>query len=125
MLPVMILTLVGVLEGVQVMPYTFWAAGAALLAAALWTSFKLRRAPAEIRIADDWIRVLSVRDVARNRLPRAEPLLDVRDYGSFADATVGLASVEIERARWPHYEELIATLQEARMGGAFMDLTRE
>lgn len=113
LLPVMVLTLVGVLEGVAIVPYVFWAAGAALLLAALWTSFQLRRRPAEIRIQDEWARVLSIRDVARDHTPAPERVWDVRDYGYWANVTIGLTSFELDRSRWPEYPSLIASLESA------------
>lgn len=114
LLPVMVITLVGVLEGVRVVPYALWAAGAALVVAALWTSFQQRRKLAEIRIQDGWAQSLSVRDVARGHRRRSQRVLDVKHYGSWAFVTIGLSSYELERARWPEFEELVAVLRQAR-----------
>lgn len=114
LLPVMVLTLVGVLEGLTIAPYAFWAAGAAVVIAAAWTSFQLRLKLAEIRVDGEWVRTRSIWDVARNRGVPARRVLDVRDYGSWAFITVGLSSFSIDRASWPEYEDLITSLDMAR-----------
>lgn len=114
MLPVMIGTLVAVLEGLPVLPYTFWAAAAAVLFATAWTSFNLRRRVAEIRIEGPWVQVRSIADVAVHRAEPAHRVLDVRNYGSWAHVTVGLTSFELERAKWPGFEELIDALAASR-----------
>lgn len=117
LLPVMVLTLVGVLEGVTIIPYVFWAAGAALALAMIWTSFQLRRRPAEIRIEDGWARVRSVRDVAKGRTPASQRVWDIREYGSWAMVTIGLSSFDLDRSRWPDYHTLVAALDSARTAG--------
>lgn len=114
MLPVMILTLVGVLEGVRVVPHVFWAAGAAVLLASAWTSFRLRSRIVEVQIDDGWVRVRSAWDVVHRRREPRRRLLEVRDYGSWADVTVGLASYELQREDWPEYERLVEVLSSVR-----------
>ena len=111
MLPVMILTLVAVLEGVQILPGLFWASGAALLVASAWTSFRLQREIAEIRVASDLACIRTVWEALNE--PRAEwhQVLDVRDYGTWAHVTIGFASYELDRDRWSRYRELIEALK--------------
>ena len=113
MLPVMVLTLVAILEGVRVMPYVLWAAAAALAAASFWTSFRLRSIVAEVRVLDEFASVQSPWDLVRARKREWEPVLDVRDYGSWMHATIGLSSYEFERNDWPLYEDLARTLAAA------------
>lgn len=114
----MIATLVAVLEGLPVVPYAFWAGGGALLIATVWTSFDLRRRIAEIGIAGPWVQVRSIADVAARRAEPARRVLDVRDYGTWAHLTVGLTSYELERADWPHFEELVEALAASRSGSS-------
>lgn len=111
MLPVMILTLVAVLEGVQILPGLFWASGAALLVASAWTSFRLQRDVAEIRVGADLACVRTVWEILNE--PRAEwqQVLDVRDYGTWAHVTVGYASYELDRERWSRYKEMVDALK--------------
>ncbi len=110
MLPVMIATLVAVLEDMPVLPHALWAAGAALLVSSMWTSFNLHRRVAEIRIDGPWVQVRSMADVAANRSNPARRVLDVRHYGPWADVTVGLTSYTLDAAAWPAFEELVDAL---------------
>lgn len=114
MLPVMILTLVGVLEGMPILPYALWAAGAAVALASAWTSFQMRRKLAEIVVDDEWVRTRSIWDVARGRSAPSMRVLDVRDYGSWALITVGLTSHTVERQDWSEYDSLVSALIAAR-----------
>lgn len=117
MLPVMIATLVGVLEGVRVLPHALWAAGGALVIATMWTSYVLHRRVAEIRVDGEWARVLSVSDVldGAGYDQSAWRVLDVRRYDSWADVTVGLTTYELARDDWPDFEALVQSLVEASM----------
>lgn len=116
MLPVMVLTLVAVLEGVRILPGVFWASGAALLVASAWTTFRLQRVVAEIRVTPEMASIRTVWEVMSDE-PHWKPVLAVRDYGSWADVTIGLASYEIERDRWENYDELIAALKSCWRAG--------
>lgn len=111
MLPVMILTLVGVLEGVQILPGLLWASGAALLIASAWTSFRLQRQVAVIRISSEFASAQTVSDVLNDVPPRWQQVLDVRDYGTWAHVTIGLTPFELDRAEWDQYYELISALK--------------
>lgn len=111
MLPVMIITLVAVLEGVRILPGALWAAGGALLLASSWTTFRIQVEVAEIQIAEDFIAVRTVWDILKNVDPQWERILDVRDYGRWMHVTIGLSSYELDRKRWPHYDELAGALR--------------
>lgn len=111
MLPVMILTLVAVLEGVLIFPGLLWASGGALLTASAWTSFRLQREVAEIRISPDIVCVRTVWDVLNNARTEWAQVLDVRDYGTWAHVMIGFTSYEIDRDRWERYEDLVAGLK--------------
>ncbi|MEX0821614.1 MAG: hypothetical protein WD021_05675 [Rhodothermales bacterium] len=110
----MIATLVAVLEELSIVPYAFWAAAGAILLASAWTSFNLRRRIAEIHVRGPWVRIRSVADVAANRMDSAHRVLDVRDYGSWADVTIGLTSYELDRDAWPRYDDLVTSLGASR-----------
>ena len=116
MLPVMIATLVGVLEGVQVLPGAFWAAGAAVALASVWTSFRLRGRIAEIRVDGEWVYVRSIDDVLAGSRRSGRKVLDVRPYGSWAYVTVGLTMFELDRECWPEFDRLIEALILSRGG---------
>lgn len=111
MLPVMILTLVAVLEGVQILPGLFWASGGALLVASAWTSFRLQREVAEIRVRSDLACVRTVWEVLNEPCAEWQQVLDVRDYGTWAHVTVGFASYELDRGRWNRYGEMVDALR--------------
>lgn len=112
----MIVTLVAVLEGIAVLPGAFWAAGAAIVVASVWTSFALRLRVAEIRVDGPWVQVRSVADVVLNQAEPPQRVLDVRDYGSWADVTVGLTSYQLNGAVWPAFEELLDALEATTHG---------
>ncbi len=111
MLPVMILTLVAVLEDVQILPGLLWASGAALLTASAWTSFRLQREAAELLVSSETACVRTVWEVLNGVRAEWQQVLDVRDYGTWAHVTIGFASYEIDRERWVRYDELIAALK--------------
>ena len=113
MLPVMILTLVAVLEGIRVIPYALWAAAGALAVASFWTSYQLRSRVAEIRISDGFASVQTPWDLKRGLAPEWEPVLDVRDYGSWLHVTIGLSTYELERSDWPKFADLRDALSAA------------
>lgn len=111
MLPVMILTLVAVLEGLQIFPGVIWGTAAAFVAASAWTSFRLHRELAEIRILSELACLRTVWDVLHDAPDEWRPVLDIRDYGSWALASVGDASYEIEREKWAEYKNMIAAFK--------------
>lgn len=113
MLPVMILTLVAVLESVPIIPGALWGAGGAIIVASLWTTFRLQREIAEVHVSDEFACVRSVWDVLKGENTRWQRVLDVRDYGSWMHATIGLATYEFDRDKWPRHERLLAALAEA------------
>ncbi len=121
MLPVMILTLVAVLEGARILPGLLWASGAALLVASMWTSFRLQREVAEISVRSDVACIRTVWEVLNE--PRAEwhQVLDVRDYGTWAHVTVGYASYELDRGRWNQYTELVVALKASLRAGRLVE----
>lgn len=116
LLPVVLTTLVVALQGYPVQPFVWWMSGAALALASAWTTFRLQRTVAEIRIDGPlaWVRTIAdcVRD-PRGRHSEWEPVHDMRDYGRWCFVTVGLSSYTIEQDDWPFYEVLRDALRDA------------
>lgn len=121
MLPVMILTLVAVLEGLRILPGFLWASGAALLIAAAWTSFRLQREVAEILISSDVACVQSVWEILNEARAECRQVLDVRDYGKWSHVTIGFTSYEIDRDRWDRYDELVAALKKCSRAALLLE----
>lgn len=114
MLPVMILTLVGVLEGYPVLSFFLVGAGTAMIAASLWTYYQLQRTPAALHVGADTATIETVWDVMYGRRPAGEPVYDLREYPDRMDVTIGYVHYTIYFSRWPRHEELLNALQQAR-----------
>lgn len=114
-LPLMLVTVVIALRFEPILYMLYAAFPAALVAAFLWTAFKLRREIAEIRIYDQSIVMRSTHDIAwnRDRLPKSLPLFDIRDYGGWLVIAAGDSDYMILRGEWSCYEELRASLRRA------------
>lgn len=106
MLPVMILTLVAVLEEATIIPGALWAAGGALFIASSWTTFRIQTEVAEIRVGLDFVAIRTVWETLNSIEPPLQQILDVRDYGKWMHVTIGLTTYELDRRRWPRYKEL-------------------
>ncbi len=117
MLPVMILTLVGVLEGIRILPGALWAAGGALLIASTWTTFRIQTELAEIRIGGDFVAARTVWELLNDVEPSRERVLDVREYGEWMHVTIGLTTYELNREHWPRYAELASALRNCAAAG--------
>lgn len=111
MLPVMILTLIAVLEGIRILPGAFWAAGAALVIASAWTTFRIQATVAEICIDGPLVAARTVWEVVNDVEVRREQVLDVRDYGRWMHVTIGLTTYDLDREYWPEYTRLVAALR--------------
>ncbi len=115
LLPVMIATLVAALQGLPVHPYAWWGAGAALAVASGWTTFDLQRSPAEIHVSGPFAAVRSVWACARGEeRPGWQSVLDLRDYGRWCFATIGLESYALDATDWPEFADLRDALRYAR-----------
>ncbi len=114
-LPLMIATLIAALTYQPVLNVLLLGFPAAMVAAFLWTAFKLRREIAEIQVRHQTISLRSTHEVAWHgaRIPRILPLFDVRDYGGWLVIAAGDADYLIARDNWPRYDELRARLREA------------
>lgn len=121
MLPVMIVTLVAVLEGMRILPGAVWAAGVALFIASFWTTFRIQSDVAEIRVDEDAASVRTVWEILNDVDAPPKPILAIRDYGTWMHLTVGLTNYELERSLWPRYDNLVRVLRtsyaQRRRGG--------
>lgn len=115
MLPVMIVTLVAVLEGRRVLPALAAASVGALLLSSAWVHFQLRRTPAAIYVTDGYAAVRSVWHVLQGQRSGLDwmPVLDVRERSSGVRATIGYESFALDEADWPDHGRLIDALVNA------------
>lgn len=113
-LPVMIGTLVGMLQGLPVLAFALVGFPAAVLAASAWTHFSLRRTPAEVRVTDYAAAVRSIWEVATNAPFRHAPVLDLRDTPRERTVTVGLSSYDLTKSEWREMPALTEALKQAR-----------
>lgn len=115
MLPVMIITLVALLEGVFFLPYFLIASLAALGVASLWTHFALRSTPAAIKIRGDQAAVSSIWEVLQ---PSAHldwrPVYDLRDHSEGLTVTIGHDYYSLYQSDWPRLTSLADALEQAR-----------
>ena len=115
-LPVMILTLVEVLQGHYILPYLYAAFPAAFLVASAWTAYRIRTAPAEVAVAGPYAEVRTVRDVLSGRVPSPWRLvLEVRKSEDHLLLAVGESVYELSDDEWPDRLRLLRALQAARM----------
>ena len=121
LLPVMVLTLTGVLQGFSILPYLLWGYPGAGLLAGAWTWFRLKTDIAEIQV-----RVEEGRAAARSiwscaqldAQPQWYPILDLRRARGTAFVTLGHVAYELRASEWPSYDALLEALREARLQAA-------
>ena len=115
MLPVMIVTLVALLEGVFFLPYFLVASLAALGVASLWTHFALRSTPAAIQVKGDRAAVSTIWEVLQP-FPHFDwrPVYDLRDHSEGLTVTIGYDYYLLYRANWPRLASLADVLEQAR-----------
>lgn len=120
MLPLMVVTLVAVLEGDPVVPYLVWGFPAVLLLATLWTGFRLRRTVAEVHVAAESAALRTVWECLQEKTPPQEPpqdwkpVVDLRKGRSSFSLALGDTVYELDDADWPELPALLRALQRAR-----------
>ena len=114
-LPIMVLTLVDVLQGKDILPYLLFGFPAAVILASLWTAYRMRSAAAEVVIAGPYAEVRTVLDVL-SRKPRKpwRIVLDVRRSDDFIQLAVGESVFELPTSEWPEVGRLMQALVAAR-----------
>jgi hypothetical protein len=114
MLPVMIGTLVAMLQGYSVVSVLYIGFPVALLVASFWTWIRLRSAVCEILISDGMIALKSVYDAAEpSRGQQWKLLIDMHTIPSGLSVTVGLEQFELKASEWPNWSELLDHLESA------------
>jgi hypothetical protein len=115
MLPVMIVTLVAVLEGRPLTLLHLLGFVAALIAAFVWTAYQLRARVVEIRIIGEAVTVRTMLDVALGRRPENwYRLLDLRRTSGGFLIAIGDRLYEFDDADWPESPALLEALRTAR-----------
>ena len=114
MLPVMIITLICVLQGLSITLLLIWFFPAAVVIAFWWTMFRLKKTPAEIYVYQNDAAVRTVWEYSFHQPIIWDRILDVRDYGHWTFVAIGLHSYEINQSEWPRYQQLNQTLKAAR-----------
>lgn len=115
-LPVMIVTLVSMLQGLPVLLLTVAGFALAITLANLWTHYRLRRTPAEVRVRGEVAAIRSIWDVAVHAPLVWGRVFDLRDTSSERTVTVGLTSYDLAKGDWPEMRELTEALQQIHVG---------
>jgi len=113
-LPVMIVTLLAVLQGFPVTFFLVWLFPAAFIIAFSWTTFRLKRAPAELSVFRDQAAIRTVWECAFHQPATWDRVLDVRNYDKWIFVTIGLHSYEINQYEWPLFQDIHSALKAAR-----------
>lgn len=115
MLPIMILTLVEVLQGGDVLPYLYVGFPAAIILASLWTGFRMRSAPAEIVVSGPFAEVRTVLEVLSGTASRPwRIVLEVRKSADHIQLALGESVYDFAVSEWPDSGALLRGLQGAR-----------
>jgi len=114
MLPVMIGTLVAMLQGISVLSVLYIGFPVAALLAFGWTWIQLRTKVCEILVSDQKIAMRSVFSAAvPTEKHHWKLLIDMRRNGKGVTITVGLEEFNLEPEDWPMWQDLIGQLDEA------------
>ena len=116
MLPVMIVTLVAMLQGVPVLQVLYLGFPIAVVIAFIWTWIRLKSTVCEILISDSSVAI-------RTRFAAASPieglewkrLLDVQPIGGGLRLTLGLEQYAIYSAEWESWTPLKQALRVAQL----------
>lgn len=110
MLPVMITTLVHVLQGTTVFPEAFLGAAAAFVLASGWTHFQLRQRVVEVRVRGQQVALRTALDAARDAPVRWLPLLRAKRQRAHLHLYAGDRTLHLDPSDWPAYSRLEAAL---------------
>ncbi|NBB75348.1 MAG: hypothetical protein GVY35_17020 [Bacteroidetes bacterium] len=116
-LPVMIAATAAALQQHRLLPFLTWGLPAALLAATVWTRFRLGATPAEVRVRDHQAAVRSVHDCLG---PTPEEhwqwIHDIRRGSDALIVTMGFETHRFRYSTWPDHRALLKALRSARAG---------
>lgn len=113
-LPLMVMTLVDVLQGRDILRYLIFGFPAAVAFASAWTSLRMRAAPAEIAISGPFAEVRTVLDVLSGRPPRPwRIVLEVRKSEDGFQVAIGESVFELVDDDWPDASRVVGALRAA------------
>ena len=118
MLPVMIVTLVAALEGLNLLPFLLFGFPGAIVAATLWTRYRLALTPAEIHVREGEAALRTVAEVLRHGRLAWRPVFDLRKTRTTFIIALGRTQYELDDADWPDVRTLLEALQRARQANA-------
>ena len=101
------------LQGNPVWGYLTWGLPGALVAATLWTQFRLMRTPAELHLRPGQAAVQSVYEVMHSRPRTWDALHHVRGGRWDVELSVGWRTYSFRPAKWPKYDQIREAAQEA------------
>ena len=114
MVPIMIGSLVTVLQGLPALTYLTVGFPAALLLAVLWTLFQMQATVVEIFVRPGAAAVRTVWESLRARPLRWMPIFELREASTTLTLALGDTTYELDRAAWPDADALLDTLKAAR-----------
>ncbi|MBT7400205.1 MAG: hypothetical protein HN774_03460 [Bacteroidetes Order II. Incertae sedis bacterium] len=119
MLPVMVGTLIGMLEGLPVLAFVYIGFPVALGVASLWTWIQITGQICEIAIHGDKVSIRTVHSASepREQLPW-KLLLNFEAGRDHAVITLGLEDYRLVRSHWEHWPELMMELQKSTFSAA-------
>jgi len=111
----MILSVINALYGYDILSFAYAGLPIALVTATVWTTYSLKAEIALLWVAGPVAAVVSTWDgLRRPRKIEWQPVLDLRVAVDACYLTLGDARYELERARWPDFEEIVDALRSAR-----------
>lgn len=114
MLPLMVVTLVDVLQGLPVLRYLVFAYPVALGVAGIVAAFRIRTTPAEIHVAPDSAAVRTVWECLVTAPLRPAPVVDLRRTKDGFVVAIGHTTYEERDRHWPDVDALLDALTTAR-----------
>jgi hypothetical protein len=112
MIPVMLITLAAMLQGIPVLSALYVWSPIALVVAAIWTWIRTRDVIVEVHMTEDAVAVRSLLEAADPPAPLAwRRLLDARmEGGSKLILTLGHEEFRLLRADWSNADDLFTSL---------------
>jgi hypothetical protein len=113
-LPVMVLTVVAVLEARPVLGVLIWVCPIALVGASLWTRAWLHSTIGAVLVRGDIVAVQTFSELGRNEPAVWKRLTDVALDGETLTATIGREPYQFRSTHWPRLEAMADALTRAR-----------
>jgi len=113
-LPLMVLTVVAVLEARPVLRVLIWVCPIAMVGASLWTRAWLHSTVGAVLVRADAAAVLTFSELGRKGTPVWKRLTDVALDGETLSATIGREPYQFRSTDWPRLEVMADALSKAR-----------